>query len=207
MEFLANWLMQGSIVVVTAAALLRLLHRARAHARYWVCMVGFTLVLALPLMSTLAALVPQEDAPAAIGAAFTPPLVSLPHTPSLQTVLFAVWCVWVGVHSVWFAFAIVRIVRTRKRVWTFPRAVEARLSHWAQVKERGRTTQLVLSSQQIVSVPEIISVPQIVFVSEIVCVPQIVSILELRSGVSLVPQACDSWISAISECRDTIALL
>ena len=93
MEFLANWLVQGSIVVVAAAALLRLLHRARAHARYWVCMAGFALVLALPLMSKLAALVPQEDAPAATGAAPTPPLVSLPHTSALQTVLFAVWCV------------------------------------------------------------------------------------------------------------------
>lgn len=147
MEFLANWLVQGSIVVVTAAALLRLLHRARAHARYWVCMAGFALVLALPLMSKLAALVPQEDAPVATGAALTPPLVSLPHTPSLQTVLFAVWCVWVGVHSLWFAIGIVRIVRTRRRVRTFPSAVEERLCHWTRVKERGRTTHLVLSDQ------------------------------------------------------------
>jgi beta-lactamase regulating signal transducer with metallopeptidase domain len=146
-EFLANWLVQGSIVVVTAAALLRLLHRARAHARYWVCMAGFALVLALPLMSKLAALVPQEDAPVATGAALTPPLVSLPHTPSLPTVLFAVWCVWVGVHSLWFAIGIVRIVRTRRRVRTFPSAVEERLCHWTRVKERGRTTHLVLSDQ------------------------------------------------------------
>ena len=86
------------------------------------------------------------------------------------------------------------------------------------------TTQIVLSSPQIVSVPrivsiseivsileivcvpQIVSIPQIVCVSEIVYVPQIVSILELRSGVSLVPHACDSWISAIGEWRDTIAL-
>ena len=147
MEFLVNWLVQGSIVVVAAAALLRLLHRVRAHARYWVCMAGFALVLALPLMSKLPALVPQEDAPAVTGAAPTPPLVSLPHTPSLQTVLFAVWCVWVGVHSVWFAIGIVRIVRTRRRVRTFPSAVEERLCHWTRVKERGRTTHLVLSDQ------------------------------------------------------------
>ena len=145
MEFLANWLVQGSIVVVAAAALLRFLHRARAHARYWVCMVGFALVLALPLMSTFAAFVPQEDATEAIGGAAPLPLVSLPHTPSLHTVLFAVWCVWVGVHSVWLATAIVRTVRTRRRVRTFPYAVEQRLSHWTQVKERRRTTHLVLS--------------------------------------------------------------
>jgi bla regulator protein blaR1 len=144
-ELLANWLVQGSIVVVAAAALLRLLHRARAHARYWVCMVGFALVLALPLMSELAAFVPPEGAPAAIDAAPPPALVSLPHTPSLHTALLAVWCVWVGVHSVWLGIAIVNIVRTRRRVRTFPSAVEQRLSHWTRVKERRRTTRLVLS--------------------------------------------------------------
>ncbi len=145
MEFLANWLVQGSIVVVAAAALLRLLHRARAHARYWVCMVGFALVLALPLMSELAAFVPQDGASAAIDAAPPPALVSLPHTPLLHTALLAVWCVWVGVHSVWIGIAIVKIVRTRRRVRTFPYAVEQRLSHWTRVKERRRTTRLVLS--------------------------------------------------------------
>ena len=86
MEFLANWLVQGSIVVAAAAALLRSLHRARAHARYWVCTVGFALVLALPLMSTLSAFVSQEDASSAIDAAPLP-LVSLPHTPSSNTFL------------------------------------------------------------------------------------------------------------------------
>lgn len=144
MEFLANWLVQGSIVVVAAAALLRLLYRARAHARYRVCMVGFALVLALPLVSQVSALVWQEDAPGAIGAA-SPALVSLPHTPSSQTLIFAVWCVWVGAYSALLASAIVRIVRTRRRLRAFPHAVEDRLCHWARVKEQGRTTRLVLS--------------------------------------------------------------
>jgi beta-lactamase regulating signal transducer with metallopeptidase domain len=143
-EFLANWLVQGSIAVIAAAVLLRLLHRARAHARYWVCMVGFALVLALPLMSKVVAFVPQEDESAAIGAAPLP-LVSLPHTPALHTALFALWCVWVGVNSVWLVTAMVKIVRTRRRVRTFPSAVEQRLSHWRRVKGRRRTTRLVLS--------------------------------------------------------------
>jgi len=59
---------------------------------------------------------------------------------------------------------------------------------------------LPVTAQLVVSISEIVSVPAIV------CVPQIVSIPELRSGVSLVPRACDSWISAIREWRDTIAL-
>jgi hypothetical protein len=52
----------------------------------------------------------------------------------------------------------------------------------------------------------VLSISEIVYVPQIVCVPQIVSIPELRSDVSLVPHACDSWISAIREWRDTIAL-
>jgi hypothetical protein len=65
---------------------------------------------------------------------------------------------------------------------------------------------LPVTAQLVVSISEIVSVPAIVCIPNIVCVPQIVSIPELRSGVSLVPHACDSWISAIREWRDTIAL-
>ena len=65
---------------------------------------------------------------------------------------------------------------------------------------------LPVTTQIVLSIPQIVCVPRIVSISEIVCVPQIVSILELRSGVSLVPHACDSWISAIGEWRDSIAL-
>ena len=54
---------------------------------------------------------------------------------------------------------------------------------------------LPVTPQMIVSIPEIVRVPQII------------SIRELRSDVSLVPNACDSWISAIRHWRDTIALL
>jgi hypothetical protein len=65
---------------------------------------------------------------------------------------------------------------------------------------------LPVTTQMIISISEIVYVPQIASISEIVCVPQIVSIPELRSAASLVPHACDSWISAIREWRDTIAL-
>jgi len=44
---------------------------------------------------------------------------------------------------------------------------------------------LPVTAQMIVSIPEI------------VYTPQVVSVPELRSDVSLVPNACDSWISAI----------
>ena len=68
---------------------------------------------------------------------------------------------------------------------------------------------LPVAPHMIVSISEMISVPEIVCIPNIVCVPQvpqIVFIPELHSGVSLVPHACVSWISAIREWRDTIAL-
>ena len=46
----------------------------------------------------------------------------------------------------------------------------------------------------------------IVSISKIVYVPQVVSVPELPSDFSLVPCASDTWISAIREWRDTIAL-
>ena len=92
MEFLANWLGRGAS---RCCRRLRSFDCFTAHARtpvigcaWW----EFALVLAPPLVSQVSAFVWQEDAPGAIGAA-SPALVSLPHTPSSQTLIFAVWCV------------------------------------------------------------------------------------------------------------------
>jgi hypothetical protein len=56
---------------------------------------------------------------------------------------------------------------------------------------------LPVTPQMIVVVPE--TIRQVVSVPEIVRVSQIISIRELCSDVSLVPNACDSWISAIRD--------
>jgi len=66
---------------------------------------------------------------------------------------------------------------------------------------------LPVTTEKIVSVSEIVYVPQIVSIPQIVRVSKNVSIPELGSGVLLAPHACDSWISAIGEWRDSIALL
>ena len=65
---------------------------------------------------------------------------------------------------------------------------------------------LPVMPQMIVAIPEIVYAPQVISIPEIVRVPQVISIPELHSDVSLVPNACDSWISAIRHWRDTIAL-
>ena len=68
------------------------------------------------------------------------------------------------------------------------------------------TPQMIVSISEVVCVPQIVSISDIISIPQVVCVPKIVSIPELRSVVSLVPYTCDSWISAIREWRDTIAL-
>jgi hypothetical protein len=40
----------------------------------------------------------------------------------------------------------------------------------------------------------------------IISVTEIVSVPEVASGISLVPHACDGWISVIRESRETISL-
>jgi hypothetical protein len=62
---------------------------------------------------------------------------------------------------------------------------------------------MIISISEMVSVLEIVCVPQVPL---IVSIPKIVCVPELGSGVSLIPHACDSWVSAIREWRDTIAL-
>jgi hypothetical protein len=58
---------------------------------------------------------------------------------------------------------------------------------------------LPVTAQMIVAIAEIVYAPQVVSIPEIVRLPKIISIRELRSDVSLVPNACESWISAIRD--------
>jgi beta-lactamase regulating signal transducer with metallopeptidase domain len=142
-EFLANWLVQGAIVVIIAAVLLRVLHRARANARYWVCIAGFLSVLVLPMMTPLAAFLWQQDA--GVMAPASTALVSLPHDQPSRTVISIAWLVWFGVYAARLAITTVRVKGTRRRFREFPRVVEDRLCYWTGVRQRGRKTRLAVS--------------------------------------------------------------
>ena len=144
MEFLANWLVQGSIVALATACLLRVLQRARARARYWVCMTSWSAVLVLPLLSSITIFSwPQEIV--AIPAPASLPLVSMPHSPTAAMLIAAAWMVWVGVYVIQLANATARLRRARHRSRAFPAAIDARLHHWTRMKGEGRRTRLVVS--------------------------------------------------------------
>ena len=144
MEFLANWLVQGSLVALATACVLRVLHRARARARYWVCMTSWSAVLVLPLLSFITIFAWPEEM-VAVPAPASAPLVSIPHSPTAATLIVALWMIWVGVRLIQLANATARVRRVRNRSRSFPFAIDARLHHWTRVKAEGRHTRLVVS--------------------------------------------------------------
>jgi bla regulator protein blaR1 len=143
MDATLNWLWQGAIVAIASFAMLRALARAGANVRYLVCWAAALLVVALPVLSRLHA--------AAMPVAAVPPLesvtmVSLPDawwTSSL--VMLAAWMIWIVVHSVRFATAIVALRRARARSQAFPADVAAALPQWGRLRGEGRRATLVVS--------------------------------------------------------------
>ena len=69
------------------------------------------------------------------------------------------------------------------------------------------TTKMIISVTRIVCVTEIVSVTGIICVPEIISVRDIVSVTEVASVISLVPHACDRWISVIREPWESVTLV
>ena len=145
MDFIANWLVQGCIVALVTVVIVRCwLPRAEAAARYLVCCVGMSTLLALPLVSLIPlALSPVHgvtvDATASAG------LVSLPHSPTSVPLIIGAWLVWLAVFGAQLTTAMVALQRARQRCRAFPLALERRLPSWTRVKHQGRAAQLVVS--------------------------------------------------------------
>ena len=79
MDFVANWLVQGCVVALATVVIVRCLPRAPAAARYLVCWVGLSAVLALPLVSLIPVALSQVhgvtvDTTASGGPGLAPPL-------------------------------------------------------------------------------------------------------------------------------------
>lgn len=145
MELIANWLWQGSIVVLATAVMLRAFDRLTAQARYRVCAAALLAVLSLPLPSLVPAAVPAV--PEFDGA--LPPagvLVALPNAwwTSNAIVLLAL-ALWSATQGVRVTLAAIALRRTRKRCRPFPSELESRLSHWTRVRDGRRRARLVMS--------------------------------------------------------------
>ena len=143
MDAVLNWLWQGVVVAMAAAAMLRLLDRSRAAVRCVVCWIALLVVVALPLMPiALAGFV------AGAPTVSTAPLITVPNVWWTSGALLAgFWVIWCGIFAVRIAGAVVVVRRTRAHSEPFPPAVAASLSHWQRLRGTGRPARLVLSDR------------------------------------------------------------
>ena len=144
MDFIAHWLWQGCVVTVVTLVILRFLDRVPSRVRYLVCWVAFSAVLLLPLMSAVSPAVSPLPV-VVVTSAVSPPLPSVPDTSTWAPVLLAMWGFWLFAHAGQVAVATLAIRRVRARCTPFPPTLERRLRHWAQVRNRGRSTHLIVS--------------------------------------------------------------
>jgi beta-lactamase regulating signal transducer with metallopeptidase domain len=144
-DVLLNWVAQGGLVVLAAAAVLRLIPRSRTTARYWFAWAACVVVLGLPAVPHIVAVAfplrGGHDAAAAL-----PPLVSMPIAWWTSTACVVVlWMLWCGVCGIRLAAAAIAVRAARRRSRSCPPAVQARLRQWSRVAATGRRARLVLS--------------------------------------------------------------
>jgi beta-lactamase regulating signal transducer with metallopeptidase domain len=143
-HFLLNWLWQGCVVAFATVAVLRVVRRLTAPARYYIWWAALCFVIALPVIPSI------TSSPASVLAIRGPdrilPVVSLPDTSwAINSIAVILWCAWIAVHMAHIAVAAVALRRAEARSQPFPSAIETRLRHWGRIKERGRRTRLLIS--------------------------------------------------------------
>jgi len=140
-DLVVNWLWQGCVVAVAAAALLRLVDGSAAH-RYLVAWSALGVVLLLPVLSAIGV----SSAPALALAVPSTPVVSMPSGWWTSTiVVLLAWALWSAASGARVALAFARTRRAKARCRPFPPALEARLHHWTSVKSEGRRAALAVS--------------------------------------------------------------
>jgi beta-lactamase regulating signal transducer with metallopeptidase domain len=144
-DHVLNWLWQGGVVAVGAWAVLRVLGRVRAGARYVFCWAALLLVVALPLTPFLAR-TGAAAAPPLSPAATVPATLPVPDAWWTSTTLVLALCgAWAAVFAVRAALALHAIRQARRACAAVPPAIEATLPQWHTARARGRRARLVVS--------------------------------------------------------------
>ena len=96
MDVLLNWIGQGGVVALAAAAVLRVIPRSRTQARYSFAWAASVVVLGLPVVPHVIAATspapPADHTSVSLG-----PVVSMPLTWWTSTALaIGLWIVWSG---------------------------------------------------------------------------------------------------------------
>lgn len=144
MEAITHWLWQGCSVALVAAVLLRCLDRASSQARYLVCWVGLSVVVAQPLISI------EQFVSSSLPVLTVTTSVAVPRPSEFDlapwdSLLFLGWGLWFLAHAWHVSVAMMASRWTRTRCAPFPPTLEGRLRHWTRVSQSGRRTTLVVS--------------------------------------------------------------
>jgi beta-lactamase regulating signal transducer with metallopeptidase domain len=139
-----NWVLQGGVVALAAAAALRAIEPHRARTRYAVLWVALVLVVALPgVRFGLATAIPASADVASPRA----PVVVLPTGWwTTAAVPLGLWILWSCASAGQLACAAIGLRRARRACRRFPADLEATLATWMNVRTRGRRTCLMLSN-------------------------------------------------------------
>lgn len=144
MHFLLNWLWQGTIVALATGAVLRVLRRLPATARYYIWWTALCLVIALPVLPSISNSTGGTLAVRDPGRFL--PVVSVPDTAwGSSAITVVLWCAWVAVYTARIVVALLALRAAQARSRPIPASIETRLRHWGRIKERGRRTRLVLT--------------------------------------------------------------
>jgi beta-lactamase regulating signal transducer with metallopeptidase domain len=140
-----NWLWQGSVVAIAAAAMLRFVEPSRARIRYASLWVALAAILLLPTVPLLWAVVPPVRNATGIAAP-ADAVVSIPRAWwTSSNVALAMWAIWSTAYAVRVARAALALGRAKRDCRPLPPDVEARLQYWSRVGATGRRTRLVVS--------------------------------------------------------------
>src|SRR5580765_5940344 len=147
MDVLLNWLTQGIVVAIAAAAGLRLIPSSRPQQRYGFTWAAYLIVLTLPVGPVAVAATMAWAAPLQL-ASMAAPRVSMPAAWWSSTeVAVGLALLWSAVHATRLALGGLAVRRARRQSRIFPDEQQAALPSWSQVRSFGRPTRVVLSDR------------------------------------------------------------
>ena len=144
MESVLNWLWQGTMVAIAAAAILRSIEPLRARIRYRALWVVLATILVLPLVPVLWGVL--RHAADAAGPAAHDPVVTIPAGWWTSTnIIVVAWVAWSLPHAGRVARAAFALRRVKRQCVPVPRELETRLRCWSRLRATGRPAHLALS--------------------------------------------------------------
>jgi beta-lactamase regulating signal transducer with metallopeptidase domain len=146
-DVVLNWLLQGALVAIVAAAALRLIPRSRAQARYGVLWTAYLLLLALPAIPIVLAIALEGRTTIVVPAAAIP-IVTMPAAWwTSPAAAVGLWIVWSGIQTIRLAVSALGVRHARRHGQECPASALARLPYWSRVSETGRRTRVILSAE------------------------------------------------------------